>query len=50
MTVGSLVLFKILANDQKINIGRKRMNTKGLVLLKNLQTTREQTQEAEKNT
>jgi hypothetical protein len=50
MSVGSLALFKILANNQKINIGRKRTNTKGSILLKNLQTTKEQTQEEEKNT
>jgi hypothetical protein len=31
-----------LTNDQKINIGRKKMSIKGLNLLKNLQMTKEQ--------
>jgi hypothetical protein len=48
MCVGSLVLFKTLANNQKENIGRKKTNIRDLVLLKNLQTTRKQTREEKK--
>jgi hypothetical protein len=39
-----------LANDQKVNSWRERMTIGGSTLLKNLQTTREQTQEEKTNT
>jgi hypothetical protein len=37
-----------LANDHKTNTRRKKINTRSLVLFKNLQITKEQTQEEKK--